>query len=89
MVVHDEDQPRGMWRLGRVERLIEGTDILVRGAVVKVGFKNRRSAILKRPIQTLYPLEVNDRKQPTGLEHRESPASDQQPNRNPRRAAAL
>ena len=31
VVVHG-DQPRGMWRLGRVERLTEGTDSLVRGA---------------------------------------------------------
>ena len=60
VVVHDEDQPHGMWKLGRVERLIEGTDSLARGAVVKERSRNR-SAILKRPIQRLYPLEVNDR----------------------------
>ncbi|XP_068716376.1 uncharacterized protein [Montipora foliosa] len=54
VVVHDKDQPHEMWRLGKVERLI-GTDSLVRSAVVKVGSKNRRSSLLKHPIQGFTP----------------------------------
>ena len=80
---HDEDQPCDMWRLGRVERLIEGV------AVVKVGSKNKRSAIAKHPIQRLFLWEVNDQEQPTGPVHREKPASHQQLRQNPRKAAAL
>ena len=51
--------------------------------------KNRRRAILKRAIQRLYRLEVIDREQPTGPEHREVPASDQQQRQNTRSAAVL
>lgn len=39
VVVHDDDQPRGMWRLGRIEKLISGADGQVRGAVVRTKSK--------------------------------------------------
>jgi len=38
-IVHDEDQPRGKWRIGKVENLITGSDGCVRGAVVPVKTK--------------------------------------------------
>jgi hypothetical protein len=60
VIVHDDDQPRGLWRLGRIEKLITGADNRVRGAVVKVKSKKRRPTTLKRPLQKLYPLEIND-----------------------------
>lgn len=60
VIVHDDDQPRGLWRLGRIERLIVGSDNQVRGAVVKVKTKKRKPTFLKRPVQKLYPLEIND-----------------------------
>ena len=34
-IVHEDDQHRGLWKLGRVESLIKGKDGLVRGAIVK------------------------------------------------------
>lgn len=33
VIVHDENHPRGLWKLGKVEELIQGTDENVRGAV--------------------------------------------------------
>ena len=57
VVVHDDGQPRGFWRLGRVEELLIGRDGRVRGAVLRVATKGRCS-ILRRPLQLLYPLEI-------------------------------
>ena len=36
VLVHDENLPRGLWKLGRVKELMRGGDGNVRGAVVKV-----------------------------------------------------
>ena len=49
VVVHDESQSRALWRLGKVERLINGADGNVRG---------KQPMTLRRPMQLLYPLEV-------------------------------
>ena len=58
VLVHDQDHPRTFWRLAKVEKLIESSDNKVRGARVRVGSKNGRSSILRRPVQLLYPMEV-------------------------------
>ena len=50
--------PRTFWKLAKVEKLIESSDNRVRGARIRVGSKSGRSSILKRPVQLLYPLEV-------------------------------
>ena len=42
VIVYDEGHPRGMWRLGRIENLIEGADGKVRGVCVRVISKNGR-----------------------------------------------
>ncbi len=57
VVVHSEDQPRGFWNLGRVKEVVIGRDGEARGAVVRVANKGRRSTLLQRPVQRLYPLE--------------------------------
>ena len=36
VVVHDENPPRGLWRLGRVEELMVGADVDVQSASLKV-----------------------------------------------------
>ncbi|CAB4044302.1 Hypothetical predicted protein, partial [Paramuricea clavata] len=51
-------QPRACWRLGKVERLINGEDGNVRGAIVRISPKGKRPTTLKRSVRLLYPLEV-------------------------------
>ncbi|PFX23174.1 hypothetical protein AWC38_SpisGene12260 [Stylophora pistillata] len=64
VVVHEDGLHRGLWRLGRVESLIEGKDGLVRGVVVKTTTpKKRNPKRLRRPLQRSYPLELG-----TGLQ---------------------
>ena len=58
IIVHDEDQPRGKWRIGKVEALVKASDGQVRGAVVRVKNKAGRRTKLRRPVQRLYPVEV-------------------------------
>ena len=58
VVVHDDNHPRLMWKLGKVEGLLEGHDGVVRGALVRVRSRTG-SIVLKRPVQLLYPLEIH------------------------------
>ena len=58
VVVHEENQLRGNWRLGKILDLIAGADSCIRGAVVEVRSKGGKSVKLKRPVQRLYPLEI-------------------------------
>ena len=59
VLVHDEAYPRTYWRLGKVERLIKGHDEQIRAAVVRVASRSGTTT-LKRPVQLLCPLEVNN-----------------------------
>ncbi|KAL5488551.1 hypothetical protein EMCRGX_G017505, partial [Ephydatia muelleri] len=59
VLVHDENHPRTFWKLGKVENLIEGHDGLVRAAVVRVASESGTTT-LRRPVQLLCPLEMND-----------------------------
>ena len=58
VIVHSTEQPRAFWKLGRVEEVLVGKDGEKRGAVVRVAGGGRKSTLLQRPIQLLYPLEV-------------------------------
>lgn len=58
MVVFEENQPRSLWRLGKIVTVIKGSDGNVRGVHVQVLSKKGRVNIIHRPIQHLYPLEV-------------------------------
>ena len=53
MIIFEEKQPRHLWKVGRVTRVIPGRDGRIRGAEVKVG-KNK--VFIKRPVNRLYPL---------------------------------
>ena len=59
VVVHDENLPRGLWRLGKVEELIVGADGNVRCARVRISSPNRSPISVKRSLQRLYPLELS------------------------------
>ena len=52
---HDQDQPLSFWKLANVEQTITGE------AVLRLSAKNGRTTILQRPLQLLYPLEINNR----------------------------
>ena len=54
VIIHDET-PRGMWRLGIIEKELKGKDQETRGVVVRVKSGRGPSSFLKRPIQRLYP----------------------------------
>ena len=58
VIIHDENQPRGLWRMGRVDSLMRGKDGKVRAASVKTRAKDGKPIILRRPVQRLYPLET-------------------------------
>ena len=58
VVIHDENLPRGLWKLGTVEELMVGADGNVRSAKVKVTSGDRNSISIKRPLQRLYQLEL-------------------------------
>ena len=76
VIVYDENQPRSLWRLGRVESTLQGTDGKIRGARVRVQSKTGRSTVLQRPIQHLYPLEVGPRERDcTSPDHRDDSRS--------------
>ena len=56
VVLLKEKLPRGQWRIGRIVKLIEGRDQLVRSARVRLSSKT----ILTRALNMLYPIECPD-----------------------------
>ncbi len=64
VVVHEENLPRWLWRLGKVERLIPGRDGRIRGATVRLSSEGRQHSLLRRAVQLLYPLEVHSSASP-------------------------
>ena len=93
VLVHDEKQPRLLWRMSKVENLIKGEDNIIRGAVIRVQ-SGGRTTNLKRPVQKLYPLELNlntktIRNEDDAVQHSESQVGDSgQPMKHPKRVAA-
>ena len=59
-IVHifEDRVPRQCWSMGRVERLLQGRDGVVRAAEVQTLYKSKHIVHLKRPLKKLYPLEV-------------------------------
>ena len=57
--VQDPDLPRGFWKVARVTRLLTGKDGQHRGAVLRVAARGEQETTLQRPLQLLYPLEIN------------------------------
>ena len=60
VIVHDDTLPQGFWKLGRIQEVFEGRDGLPRSALVRVAAKQQQHTLLKRPLQRLYPLEIED-----------------------------
>ena len=87
VVIHDDSKRRGFWNLGKVERTLPGRDGQVRGAVVRVYTGGKRSKLFQRPIQRLYPLEVNCHRESQSPRRDSSPTRSE--SRRPRRSAAF
>lgn len=96
VLIHDDDQPRTFWKLGRVEELISGSDDAIRGALVRIRAGNSH-AFVKRPVQRLYPVEVGCVKgidETEGTQNLQLPvsnqaAAEQETSTCPRRTAAI
>ena len=92
VLVHQQDVPRGFWKLALVERLITGRDGLARGALVRLPPKSGHPTLLQRPIQLLYPLEIssecrgNNRSNEDPTAHPEGAINDptEEPRESPR-----
>ena len=53
VIVYEEKQPRQLWQMARVEKLISGSDGNVRGATVKLA---KSGNLINRPTNKLYPI---------------------------------
>ena len=60
VLIREDDVKRNNWKLGRVEKLIEGRDGVVRGAELKTTQKGAIGRIC-RPLQKLHPLELGNK----------------------------
>ena len=61
VTIHQDKMPRGFWRLGKVETIIQSKDKNVQGATIKVVSPNGKLTVINRPLSKLYPVEVRDR----------------------------
>lgn len=57
--MHDETHPRTFWRLGMVERLIDGHDRLVKAAIAHCCIRIRNHNTKMTWAVAIYPLGVN------------------------------
>lgn len=55
VLIHDDKRPRNVWVMGKILELMPGRDGKVRACMIKTP-----TGTLKRPIQLLYNLEIND-----------------------------
>ncbi|CAB3980680.1 RNA-directed DNA polymerase from mobile element jockey [Paramuricea clavata] len=91
VLVHDENHPRSFWRIGRIKELVNSTaDGKSRGAVVQVMSKKGKVTTLRRPLQLLYPMEINCKlaKEEVQLEQ-ENGAQESTESERPRRREAI
>ena len=56
--IQADKTPRQQWKLGKIVKLLKGTDNQIRAAEVMTQDKSQRMVTLQRPVQKLYPLEV-------------------------------
>ena len=57
VLILDEDSPRGFLEVTKGTEV--GRDGEIRGATLKVGSKDGTPTVLQRPLQLIYPLEIN------------------------------
>jgi len=95
VIIYEDKIPRQLWKIGRIKELLKSKDSQIRGAKVKVG---KTGNTIERPINKLYPLEINDSENTEIIEHNldvnditktESTGEDNNIKRRPKRQAAL
>lgn len=59
VIVSEDGVHRGLWKLGRVEKLITGKDGIICGAVVKSTTPKGKTTRLRRLVKRLYLLELS------------------------------
>ena len=59
VVIHSDNQPRGFWKLAKVEKTITGQDGKMRAAAVRDVNSQDQPTMLYRPIQYLFLLEIS------------------------------
>ena len=67
--VQEDNQPRGSWKLGKIEEVHTGNDGKVRGCKVKVITNAGKPSVINHPINCLYPLEVVESNSKSNIEH--------------------
>ena len=63
VAVYNESKRHGEWRFAVIESLIKGNDNVVKGANIRVIAKGKPLR-MSRPVQKLYPIEVQTEIQP-------------------------
>ena len=58
VLVHNEAHPRGLWKIAKIERLLERVVGHVRSAEIRIPYKSSNK-MLGRPLNRLYPLEID------------------------------
>ena len=75
--VFEDRIPRQKWSMGKVERVSPGRDVFIRPAELTTVNKSGNVVRVKRPIQKLYPLEVeHEREKPSMDVHYEDIVED-------------
>ena len=75
--IKGKERNRSKWKIGVVERLIQGQDGVIRGAQLKAG-----KTLIERPLQLLYPLQLTcDRPERTRGKTLRADAREFQPRR--------
>ena len=85
VLIKNDMQSRNMWKLGKITRTIKGTDGATRGAELQT-MTNGRVMIIERPVQLLYPMEINV--QEDAITPEEGSAPEDAIHEGPRRKAA-
>ncbi|KAG5883243.1 hypothetical protein JTB14_000032 [Gonioctena quinquepunctata] len=56
VLLYEQGLPRLLWKLARIEEVFPGRDGYVRACLIRLG----NGTLLRRPVQLLYPLEIED-----------------------------
>ena len=58
VLIKEDNLPRSLWRMGKVEKFYMGRDNRVRGCLLKVVSKTSLVKLINRPIEKLCPLKI-------------------------------